>query len=263
MQRASNFSGETRRPSAISITGSPILTWTPNGISWTIPLPLSLRLTRSIKRDQAMKRQQLAEGKVTPWRQMTDSKIPAYATETEFCRIFDEDMNSLYWLSLLLTADEEKAEQCFVSGLGDCVEGNPVFGEWAHSWARRTIIQNAIRMIAPQPSGDRNSRPREMTTQNSGIVRAGVAAVLGLQPFERFVFIMSVLEHYSDQDCSALLNASRHDVTNARAKALGEIGQSRRFELENRSGVALGSMSREAAKPIMEQPVIAHLSRSA
>jgi hypothetical protein len=27
----------------------------------------------------------------------------------------------------------------------------PVFKEWAHSWARRTIIQNAVRVINPRP----------------------------------------------------------------------------------------------------------------
>src|ERR1700724_3192522 len=74
-----------------------------------------------------------------------------YASSADFCRIFDEDMNDLYLLSFLLTADREKAEQCFVSGLEDAVEGNPVFKEWARSWARRVIIQNAVRAITPRP----------------------------------------------------------------------------------------------------------------
>jgi len=51
----------------------------------------------------------------------------AYATSDDFQRIFSEKMNSLYWLALLLTADAGKAEQCFVAGIGDSVEGNPVF----------------------------------------------------------------------------------------------------------------------------------------
>ena len=46
-----------------------------------------------------------------------------YASSDDFRRVFDEDMNSLYLLSFLLTADREKAEQCFVSGLEDAVEG--------------------------------------------------------------------------------------------------------------------------------------------
>src|SRR6202046_4710337 len=73
-----------------------------------------------------------------------------YASSADFCRIFDEDMNDLYLLSFLLTADREKAEQCFVSGLEDAVEGNPVFKEWARSWARRGVI----------PKGGRGNDPR-------------------------------------------------------------------------------------------------------
>ena len=49
----------------------------------------------------------------------------------------------------VLTADPEKAEQCFVAGLDDSIHGTPVFKEWARSWSKRMIIKNAIRLIAP------------------------------------------------------------------------------------------------------------------
>jgi hypothetical protein len=85
----------------------------------------------------------------------------AYATRVEFCRVFAENMDSLHLLSFLLTADLAKAEECFVSGLEDCVEGTYVFRDWARSWARRTIIQNAIRMLAaPQGPLDRSRRTK-------------------------------------------------------------------------------------------------------
>ena len=72
-----------------------------------------------------------------------------YAVASDFCRIFSDDMDGLYQLSLCLTADPAKAEQCFVSGLEDSRQSNRVFKEWARSWARRTIIQNAIRLMRP------------------------------------------------------------------------------------------------------------------
>jgi hypothetical protein len=56
----------------------------------------------------------------------------------------------MHLLSFLLTADPTKAEECFVCGLGNCVEGSYVFRDWTQSWARRTILQNAIRMSAPR-----------------------------------------------------------------------------------------------------------------
>jgi hypothetical protein len=79
------------------------------------------------------------------------TRAAAYADSDDFCRIFDENMNSLYLLAFLLTADHARAEQCFVSGMEDTVDGNPVFREWAHSWSGRAIIQNAVRFAKPRP----------------------------------------------------------------------------------------------------------------
>jgi hypothetical protein len=151
-----------------------------------------------------------------------------YASTTDFRQIFDEDMKGLYLLSFLLTADREKAEQCFVSGLEDAVNGNPVFKEWARSWARRAIIQNAVRVINPRPV-ERSEHSSPVSVDSNGKTLATgqqveIAAVLGLEPFERFVYVMTVLERYSDQDCSLLLGCARRDVLAARTRALQRIG---------------------------------------
>jgi hypothetical protein len=150
-----------------------------------------------------------------------------YASRDDFRRIFEADMNALYLLSLLLTADHEKAERCFVSGLEDAVEGNPVFKEWARSWARRAIILNAVRVINPRPT-DENGRSSSATVSNkaktSPVEQIEIASVLALEPFERFVYVMTVLEGYSDQDCSLLLGCTRRDVVAARTRAFGQIG---------------------------------------
>ena len=152
-----------------------------------------------------------------------------YASSDDFRRVFDQDMNSLYLLSFLLTADREKAEQCFVSGLEDAVEGNPVFREWARSWARRVIIVNAVRAINPRPM-EENGRSSSATVSSNGktppVEQVEIAAVLALEPFERFVYVMTVLERYSDQDCSLLLGCARQDVVAARARAFEQIGSS-------------------------------------
>ncbi len=47
------------------------------------------------------------------------SAIQPYATSADFCRIFESDMNRLYLLCYLLTADHGIAEECFVRGLED------------------------------------------------------------------------------------------------------------------------------------------------
>src|SRR5215468_755797 len=153
-----------------------------------------------------------------------------YATCADFSRIFAEDMKNLYLLALVLTADSEKAEQCFVSGLDDCISGNQVFREWARSWARRVVIKNAIRMIAPgrEPA----SRVLYPATTKAGQVSNGsyakgvlaeISAVFELPALERFAFVTSVLEGYSNLDCALLLGCTRESFIQARLRALERI----------------------------------------
>jgi DNA-directed RNA polymerase specialized sigma24 family protein len=156
-----------------------------------------------------------------------NSPMP-YASNGDFQRIFHEDMNGLYLLAFLLTADREKAEQCFVSGVEDAVNGNRVFKEWARSWARRVIIQNAVRLMNPRPvEGSAHSNPVSVNSNGKTLPaeqQVEIAAVLGLQPFERFVYVMTVLEGCSDQDCSLLLGCARREVLAARSRALQQTG---------------------------------------
>jgi hypothetical protein len=154
-----------------------------------------------------------------------------YASSDDFCRIFHQEMNGFYLLSFLLTGDREKAEQCFVSGLDDSVKGNPVFKEWARSWARRAVIQNAVQIINPRPrpiNGNGNGHSNAGLINGKGktlpVEQEEIAVVLELEPFERFVYVISVLERYSDQDCSVLLGCPRRDVLAARTCALQQIG---------------------------------------
>ena len=154
---------------------------------------------------------------------LSTTRVQVYATQDEFCRIFAEDENALYLLALLLTADASKAEQCFVAGLDDSIQGNRVFKEWVRSWSRRMIIKNAIRMISHAP-GQVNGAPR---VSDSGAVTldlgSELTAVLQLAPLERFVFVMSVLEGYSIQDCSILLNCTRQYIEIAQAGSLQHV----------------------------------------
>jgi DNA-directed RNA polymerase specialized sigma24 family protein len=152
----------------------------------------------------------------------------AYATAADFEQIFTREMSALYLLSFLLTGGREKAEECFVNGIGESAKANRVFKEWARSWARRTIIQSAIRLIAPLQHSDRAMRsPSAVGTMDKLpiVSQAEVSAILDLSPLERFVFVMSALERYSDHECSILLGCARRDVIDARARALQRLGQ--------------------------------------
>ena len=153
-----------------------------------------------------------------------------YAMPTDFCRVFDDHLDDLYTLSFLLTANRDKADQCFVSGLEDCLQGNTVFREWAQSWAKRTVIKNAIRLISPSTIAPLTTSPlRNETATATGIpeslseVGTPVAAITSLQPFDRFVFVLSVLEKYSDKECSMLLDCPVDKIIDARIRALQRL----------------------------------------
>jgi DNA-directed RNA polymerase specialized sigma24 family protein len=154
----------------------------------------------------------------------------AYAVADDFCRIFAQDMNSLFLLAFLLTGDRKRAEECFASALEGATTSNRIFKDWARSWSQRTIIQNAIRMIepTPEPTPDRKREVTTLRAIDTGVERkakssASLDAILSLGSFERFVFVMSILERYSDQDCSILLACSRRDVVRARTQAAEHI----------------------------------------
>ena len=152
-----------------------------------------------------------------------------YATCKDFLRVFDEDMRGLYQLSCLLTADHQKGEKCFVAGMEDCVKENRVFREWVRTWAKRVIVQNAIRELQPRPS--HSDSPTLAATgfsqKNGPIGHFDVDAVLGLADFERFVFVLCVLERYREHECALLLNCSASEVREARAQAIEELADFR------------------------------------
>ena len=157
---------------------------------------------------------------------VVDESATPYATAADLFKTFTEEMHSLYLLSLLLTADNDKAEQCFVSAIGECLEEIGAFMEWTRSRARRAILKYAIRMIMPVPvHADSLSsiglKPPATLAGNNPL-----AAVLVLDPFERFVFVISVLEGLSEQDCAILLRSSRRDIMIARVLALKRLADS-------------------------------------
>jgi DNA-directed RNA polymerase specialized sigma24 family protein len=161
-------------------------------------------------------------------KQKTVERATEYASCKDFQQIFTEDIVGLHRLAFLLTADHGKAEQCFVAGLEDSIHGNPVFRQWARSWSKRAIIQSAIKAIAPVPT--RHGvlpETADAQWQNGDDVESIAAIVTAWEPFERFVFVMAVLEGYGLRECAALLACPVPDVIVAKSWAMQRLaGQS-------------------------------------
>lgn len=147
-----------------------------------------------------------------------------YASVDDFRDVFLSNFNRLYLLAYLLTGDHESAERCFVMGLDHCLDGCSVFKGWAQLWARRAIIKNAIRMISPAPEGNSESLDRDF---HRALCVGGeddlLFNVVKLKSFERCAFVISVLERFSDHECSLLLRSTRGEIIKARRNAMGHL----------------------------------------
>src|SRR5216683_1290866 len=156
---------------------------------------------------------------------MLDSRHSVSDTGTSYASVIEE-MQSMYLLSFLLTADHDKAEQCLVSTIGEAREGIGVFVDWTRLWARRALIKHAIDLIVPAPEHADDVSRISLTGPATCADKIPFAAILLLDAFERFVFVMSILEGQSDEECAILLRCSRRDVIMARAWLSG-VSQAR------------------------------------
>jgi DNA-directed RNA polymerase specialized sigma24 family protein len=147
---------------------------------------------------------------------------------TDFCQLFTREMTNLYLLCLLLTASPEAAEQCFISSLEDCLNGSAVAKEWAISWAKRVVVKNAIRLVSPDVHriggtavSVASETPEELTKTLA--MNPVIACVLALGDFDRLVFVMTVLERYSDHDAATLLDCTQQEIRARQIAALRQL----------------------------------------
>jgi hypothetical protein len=156
--------------------------------------------------------------------QRARERATEYATCKDFQQIFNEEMAGLHLLAYLLTGDPARAEQCFVAGLDDSIHGNPVFKQWARAWSKRSIIQNAIKAMAP--AGERgNGQPDAPANPREGGEPELVSLVVRWPALERFVFVMAVLEGYSIRECAALLGCSDKQIITVKSQVLKRLGE--------------------------------------
>jgi DNA-directed RNA polymerase specialized sigma24 family protein len=146
-----------------------------------------------------------------------------YATSEDFCRVYRDNLDSLYLLSFLLTGDQRKAEQCFLAGLEESIRVERVFKDWAQRWVKVTIIRYTIAALQPRPEDTGSSFDDTIPAEESELSTGGafeLYRVRKLPDFVRFVFVLSVLEQYTEHDCAQLLGCSLKEIQSARIRAL-------------------------------------------
>ncbi len=153
---------------------------------------------------------------------MSENRSSQSARSGDIREFFMEDSLGLYLLSFLLTANQKKAERCFIANPDECINGHSSFHKLAHSWARCMIVRNALQMLTPNPgpSGPEPAAARPATFLHDPFL----ARVLALEDFERVVYVLSVLEQYADRNCAVLLGVSPQRIQETRNCALKHIG---------------------------------------
>jgi hypothetical protein len=146
-----------------------------------------------------------------------------YGTNIDFRKIFGADIERLYLLAFLLTTNHDDAEECVVTGLEDASEGNPALKEWDTSSNRRLIIQSAMRRVFSSSAQIDQKRDLWNLPSKHSQVGETIDAITNLGQTERFVYVSTVLERYSDEQCSALLNCTKEDVAQARVRAFQRL----------------------------------------
>ena len=150
-----------------------------------------------------------------------------YATAEEFESLFESKRGPLLHLAMLLTANSEMAAQILRLALRDCRFNGSVSADWILPWARRTIVRNAIRVVFPpisalatQTTNDDVHHGISLAIPAATTLRVDVPSIVKLPDLERLVFVITVLEHISLQDCALFLARSTKEVCDAQMRAM-------------------------------------------
>jgi DNA-directed RNA polymerase specialized sigma24 family protein len=155
-----------------------------------------------------------------------------YASKEEFVSAFERERVGLQRLALLLTKNSEAAKLCLIRSFRECVAGSSVSKGWILSWARRVVIRNAISLVMcpGHPSfvntnDDADSGLVAFSPDDALGAIAEFESIFGLPEFDRLVFVICVLEHYSILDCALLLGKSPREINEVRYRIGDQVRQ--------------------------------------
>jgi hypothetical protein len=146
-----------------------------------------------------------------------------YATHIDFCDVLRNETKHFYLLAFLLIANHQESEHCFESMVEEAFREQTVLKEWVRSWIKRRLIENAIKMVSPASARSPQKRDPWGLGQCEPHREHTIDTVTTLAVFERFVFVISILERYSDRDCALLLGCGANSVAQARIRALRRL----------------------------------------
>jgi hypothetical protein len=162
----------------------------------------------------------------------TVSERCEYARKEEFVGVFDCERVGLQRLAILLTANSEAAKRCLSRAFQECIASTSFSKEMgsqldtSHGHSQRHQHRHGPRRSVVR---QHERRPDDgfaaFSPDDSPGVIAAPESILDLPEFERFVFVICVLERYSIHDCALLLGKSPRHINEARQRVGNQVAQ--------------------------------------
>jgi DNA-directed RNA polymerase specialized sigma24 family protein len=141
---------------------------------------------------------------------------------------FSEQLDSLIWLALVITGDQELARRSIVDACSLSRERSGVFREWLNHWAHAATARESVHAVrdAIKRSSDRYADYDCDHADHPLLSRELVAAVdaneliAELDPCARAVLVFRAILRGSVSDCAAALGIPRKTVRCAYCAAL-------------------------------------------
>jgi hypothetical protein len=153
-----------------------------------------------------------------------------YVTAENIQNVFVSDLDDLFELAFLLTGDLAKAAYCIEITVRECIHPRWMPKTQLPDWVRNAVIRNGIRIVdefdGNPVCGVQAQSPFVATQQlrTSPIPEStALAGILDLSDFDRLVYVLCVLEHFSMLDCAMLLGTTRQEVRDAQDRAVAHI----------------------------------------
>lgn len=127
-----------------------------------------------------------------------------------------DDFTKLYLLSFLLTANKTLADQCFSDAMEGSVRSSGAVADWANGPGRCAVIRRAIQAIRPTPKRVQSWSLASGARPLVASVHEPFSVITSLGAFERFVFVLTVLEGRAEEECAALLECDLEDIADSR-----------------------------------------------
>jgi hypothetical protein len=162
---------------------------------------------------------------------LTNQREVEYATADDTQKLFVAAMNDLFCLAFFLTASADRAEDCIIRSIRECMKNTCMLKENLLAWVRNSIIRNGIAIVTEfelDSTHDAQIDSLPLIPESSQVCVGTTdcsAGILELSGFDRLVYVICIIADYTSRHCALLLSRSREEVREARNRALAHIAE--------------------------------------